>query len=132
MKRYLLDSDTMSALARDPGGAAARRAEGKQDACITSIIVAAELRFGLRKNPSTRLAAQVEPVLDAIPALPFESPADDHYARIRANLEARGTLIGANDLLIAAQALALDATLVTGNEREFRRVPGLRVENWIA
>jgi len=64
--------------------------------------------------------------------MPFEEPADLIYADIRATLEKSGTPIGANDLFIAAHALALNATLVTGNEREFRRVPGLEVENWLA
>ena len=122
----------MSALARDPGGAAARRAERNKDECFTSIVVVAEVRFGLAKNPSARLAAQVEPVLEAVPASPWEPPADEHYGRLRACLERKGTPIGANDMLIAAHALALEATLVTANEREFRRVPGLRVENWAA
>ena len=60
----------------------------------------------------------------------WEHPADLAYAKIRCALEQAGTPISANDLLIAAHALALDSTLVTANEREFRRVPGLKVENW--
>ena len=99
-------------------------------ACVTSIIVIAEIRFGLRKNPSVKLVAQVELVLDSIVALPWQTPADEHYAEIRTHLEREGKSISGNDLLIAAHALALEATVVTANEREFRRVPGLRVENW--
>jgi tRNA(fMet)-specific endonuclease VapC len=63
--------------------------------------------------------------------LPFDSPADEYYGSIRARLETAGTPIGGNDLLIAAQALALDLTLVTGNDKEFSRIEGLRVENWL-
>lgn len=61
----------------------------------------------------------------------WDAPADHVYGRIRADLQRRGQPIGSNDLLIAAHALALDCILVTDNEREFSRVPGLRVENWL-
>ena len=64
-------------------------------------------------------------------SLPFEAPADATYGATRATLEAAGTPIGANDLLIAAQTLALDMVLVTNNERAFQRVQGLTIENWL-
>jgi tRNA(fMet)-specific endonuclease VapC len=64
--------------------------------------------------------------------IPLEPPADVRYGEVRAALEAAGTPIGGNDLLIAAQALALDLVLVTNNEREFARVGGLKLENWLA
>jgi tRNA(fMet)-specific endonuclease VapC len=127
---YLLDTNVISEMARNPGGRIARRAEPLRNRCVTSIIVLAELHYGLTKRGSERLTAQVRLVMDAIPALPWEPPADECYARLRHTLETAGTPIGANDLFIAAHALALDATLVTANEREFRRVPGLKVENW--
>jgi tRNA(fMet)-specific endonuclease VapC len=73
----------------------------------------------------------LEAVLDAFDILPFEEPADRHYEDIRSALERVGTPIGANDMLIAAHALALGLTLVTNNTGEFRRVPGLLVENWL-
>ena len=63
--------------------------------------------------------------------LPFDSPADEIYGSIRTRLESGGTPIGGNDLLIAAQALALEHTLVTDNDKEFSRIEGLRVENWL-
>ena len=63
---------------------------------------------------------------------PLDAATSSQYARIRAGLERQGTSIGGNDLWIAAQALALGAVLVTDNVREFRRVPGLKVENWLA
>ena len=75
---------------------------------------------------------QLETVLTELPVLPFEPPADRVYGGIRAYLERVGMPIGPNDLFIAAHALALDLTLVTANKREFRRVPGLKVENWLA
>lgn len=98
----------------------------------TSIIVACEIRFGIVRNGDTALTRQMERVLNAIEILPLEPPVDEHYADIRAALERAGTPIGPNDLLIAAQARALGLTLVTGNWREFSRVPGLSVENWLA
>ena len=130
--RYLLDTNVVSNLVRDPQGAVAQHIRAKGDAQVcTSIIVAAELRYGIGKKGSPRLSAQVESVLTALETLPFDRPADEAYARIRNQMEASGTPIGGNDLLIAAQALSLSYTLVTDNEREFNRVEGLFVENWI-
>lgn len=94
------------------------------------MIVAAELRFGGAKKGSPKLAARIDGVLERMIVLPFEPPADLHYAALRVALEAGGRPIGANDMLIAAHALALDAVLVSDNTREFERVPGLTVENW--
>ena len=130
--RYLLDTNTVSNLIRDPHGRVARRIEaiGELNVC-TSIIVAAELRYGTTKKASPRLSAQVEAVLGAIDTLPFDSPADEIYGSIRTQLELAGTSIGGNDLLIAAHAMALDHTLVTDNDKEFARIDGLRVENWL-
>ena len=98
---------------------------------ITSIIVLAELRFGLAKSPSARRSKLVDRLLESLPVVDWAPPAETRYGEIRAELERRGMPIGGNDLFIAAHALALDATLVTANEREFGRVPGLRIENWI-
>ena len=130
--RFLLDTNIVSNLIRNPHGRVADRikANGESNIC-TSIIVAAELHYGTRKKASPRLSAQVEAVLGAIDTLPFESPADEIYGSIRTQLELAGTPIGGNDLLIAAQSLALDHTLVTDNDDEFSRIAGLRVENWL-
>jgi tRNA(fMet)-specific endonuclease VapC len=130
--RYLLDTNIVSNLVRDPHGRVADRvrAIGEQNIC-TSIIVAAALRYGTTKKASPRLSAQVEAVLGAIDTLPFDSPADEIYGSIRTQLELAGTPIGGNDLLIGAQAMALDHTLVTDNDNEFARIDGLRVENWL-
>lgn len=131
--RYLLDTNIISDLVRNPQGlvAAGIGRVGESNVC-TSIVVAAELRFGVAKTSSKRLARQVGAILSAIVVLPLAAPVDQHYADIRKTLERSGMPIGPNDLLIAAHALALDATVVTANEREFRRVAGLRVENWLA
>jgi tRNA(fMet)-specific endonuclease VapC len=130
--RYLLDTNIVSNLVRNPHGRVADRikAIGERNVC-TSIIVAAELRYGTTKKALPRLSSQVKSVLDAIDTLPLESPADEIYGSIRTQLELAGTPIGGNDLLIAAQAIAQDHTLVTDNDKEFSRIDGLRVENWL-
>jgi tRNA(fMet)-specific endonuclease VapC len=94
-------------------------------------MVTAELRYGAAKKGSSRLSAQVEKILDALEVAPFEAPADTFYGGLRARLERAGQAIGANDLLIAAQALALGCVVVTDNEQEFSRVDGLQLENWL-
>jgi tRNA(fMet)-specific endonuclease VapC len=130
--RYLLDTNIVSDLVRNPQGKVADRIFklGESQVC-TSIIVAAELRYGAEKKQSPRLSAQLEAVLGALEILPLEKPADVSYGAIRAQLERAGKPIGANDLLIAAQALTLGYTIVTDNENEFSRVKYLRVENWL-
>ena len=131
--RSLLDTNVVSELVRLPDGEAARRAASLEPRTIAvSIIVAAELRYGAARRRSARLTRQLEAVLAALVTLPLAPPADAHYAAIRSELERVGRTIGHNDLLIAAQARALDLTLVTRNVREFERVPGLVVEDWQA
>jgi tRNA(fMet)-specific endonuclease VapC len=131
--RYLLDTDSVSDLIVRPQGPVAGQIGGVGERSVcTSIVVAAELRFGAAKRASVRLTRRVEAVLSAIRVLPFEEPADRHYAELREHLERIGTPIGPNDLLISAHALCLGLTVVTGNVREFARVPGLAVENWLA
>lgn len=130
--RYLLDTNILSELARHPQGIVAQRiaAVGESAVC-TSIVVAAELRFGAAKRNAPRLTHQVEVILDAVEVLPLDAPADRAYAQLRVALERSGEPIGPNDLLIAAQALAGECVLVTANVDEFSRVAGLRVENWL-
>lgn len=132
MSRYLLDTNVVSSLVRDPHGPlTGKLREMSRHEVFTSIIVACELRYGAHKRGSARLTAQLEAVLQVLAVAPFESPADTAYAAIRADLERAGLPIGANDLLIAAHALALDSVLVTDNTREFSRIEGLRCENWL-
>jgi tRNA(fMet)-specific endonuclease VapC len=129
---FLIDTNVLSALVRDPHGAVATRiAEVGETNICTSIIVAAELRYGAAKRGSARLAQQLDLILAAMDIVPFESPMDRVYADVRNALEQRGRPIGGNDLTIAAQALALDATLVTDNLKEFEQVTGLKLENWM-
>ncbi|WP_144729236.1 type II toxin-antitoxin system VapC family toxin [Extensimonas perlucida] len=132
MSGYLLDTNIISDMIRSPDGPAARRIEqvGPKE-IFTSIIVAAELRYGCAKKGSPKLRARVEDILQTIPVLPLDIPADAEYGGIRAELEAAGQPVSMNDLLIAAHALALGLTLVTDNTREFHRIRGLKLENWL-
>jgi len=129
--RYLLDTNAVSDLVRHPQGKVAQhiRKVGEAQIC-TSIIVAAELRYGAAKKRSPRLSAQLEAVLGALEVLPFETPSDAAYGLLRTRLEQAGRPIGANDMLIAAQTIALGYTIITDNEKEFARVEGLPHQNW--
>ena len=130
--RLLLDTNIVSDLVRHPSGRSAMRiADVGESAVCTSIVVAAELRYGAAKKGSARLTAQLEQVLGALEVLPLKGPADHAYGQIRSQLEAAGQLIGGNDMLIAAHALSLGYAVVTDNEAEFRRVAGLEVLNWL-
>ena len=133
MTLYMLDTNVVSALMRDPRGNIAKRiAEVGADAIAVSIVVAAELRYGCSKKGSAILTERVETILGSVDIIAFDRPADVEYGDIRAALEANGTPIGPNDLLIAAHARSLGAVLVTANTGEFERVPGLQVENWVS
>jgi tRNA(fMet)-specific endonuclease VapC len=129
---YLLDTNIVSDLVRNPQGRVTQRIRevGEVQVC-TSIIVAAELRYGAAKKASPRLTAQLEAVIGALEVLPFDAPADAVYGLLRVRLERAGQPIGGNDLLIAAQTIALRHTLVTDNEREFARIDDLPRENWL-
>ncbi len=128
----MLDTNIVSDTIRNPAGAVVRRLRPLQvgDCCI-SIMTLSELRFGALKLASARLSQQIDQFVDLVPAIPFQQPAELAYASLRVALQMAGKPIGPVDLFIAAHALSLDLTLVTANIREFSRVPGLRVENWL-
>ncbi len=130
--RYLLDTNIVSDLVRNPQGLAAQRVAivGDLNVC-TSIVVAAELRYGAIKKDAPRLTEQLEAVLGVMEVLPLTLPMDREYGRLRARLERDGQPIGGNDLLIAAQSVVLGLTLVTDNQREFSRIAELPCENWL-
>ncbi len=134
MSRFLLDTNILSSLIKERGRSPVltRVADVGQDRVCTSIIVAAEIRYGVAKKASPRLAEWADRVLLTLDVLPFDHPSEIAYASIRLDLERRGLPIGANDLLIAAQCLAHDLTMVTNNRREFDRVENLRIEDWLA
>jgi tRNA(fMet)-specific endonuclease VapC len=130
--RYLLDTNVLSDLVRNPGGTVATKiAVAGEDCICTSIVVAAELRYGAAKSGSAKLMERVDMILSALEILPLEPPADREYGIIRDRLTRQGDLIGPNDLLIAAHALAAELILVTANTREFSRVQELKVVNWL-
>ena len=117
---------------RAPRGVVAERLRQiDQRWLYTSIIVAAELKFGATKKGSERLKHNVEAVLGGIVVKPIEAPLDRIYAEIRTDLESKGTPIADPDLWIAAQALHDGSVLVTDNVKEFGRVPKLKTENWL-
>lgn len=132
MACFLLDTNALSEMIDRPLGPVAQMIlRHGVDQVVTSVICSAELQFGLQKNYSPRLAGRVAAVLDAIAVLPLKREVDIHYGRVRATLERDGKPIGQNDYWIAAHALSLGLTLVTDNVREFDRVEGLAIENWL-
>ena len=127
----MLDTNIVSELVRHPQGSVAAKVTELGDALVcTSIIVAAELRYGAHKKGSARLTDQLDRVLKSIDVLPLTGDVDQVYGRLRAYLESQGRLIGPNDLLIASQCLSLNLTLVTRNITEFARVPRLEMQSW--
>jgi len=130
--RYMLDTNIISDLIKNPAGKAANRIRTLAPSAIfTSIIVAGELQYGGSKKKSAQLHQRIHEILNELTVLPLESVCAETYGSIRAELERKGTPIGANDLWIAAHALASGMTLVTGNLQEFTRIKGLKVENWL-
>lgn len=132
--RYLLDTNVISDMMRNPTGAVAQRAlahcaQADSSAICTSVIVQCELQFGLARLTHPKWALQYQRVMQSLEVLPLDEAVAAHYASLRNQLEQLGTPIGPNDTLIAAHALSLGATLVTA-DGEFARVPGLAVENW--
>jgi tRNA(fMet)-specific endonuclease VapC len=132
---YLLDTNILSDMMRNPTGLAAqqfRATRSKSDTTDirTSVIVQCELLFGLRRRTHPRWQTHYELLLQSVTVMPFDAEVAAHYANLRTVLEQAGTPIGPNDTFIAAHALALGATLVTA-DTEFSRVPGLQVENWL-
>jgi tRNA(fMet)-specific endonuclease VapC len=129
---YLLDTNIIGELARNPHGQLASRISAlPSDVCCINPIVACEIEYELTKRNSARLRKQVEAILSAVSVLDLPSDIAAHYGRIRVELERQGTPIGPNDMLIAAHCVASAIAIVTGNDREFRRVEGLQVENWL-
>ncbi len=132
MSRYMLDTDTCSYIMKRSNNALLKRLRRTpvNDVCI-SVITKSELLYGVEVSPRRQQdEAALNAFLRYVEVLDFPDEAAPHYARIRADLKTRGTLIGANDLFIAAHARSLGLTLVTNNTSEFGRVPNLAIENW--
>jgi tRNA(fMet)-specific endonuclease VapC len=115
-RRLLLDTNILSELIKDPHGDVAERVlkAGPDNVC-TSIIAAAEVRYGALRKNSVRIRRKAEELLAEIQVLPFDQPADVEYGKLRTALEAAGKPLAANDLLTAAHANALGATVVTAD-----------------
>ena len=129
---YILDTNILSDAIRNPRGATVRmmRNVGLASLC-TSSIVSSEMRYGALKNGSSRLMRDVEGLFERVAVVDYDDAASRGYAEIRTSLERAGKVIGLTDLHIAAHARALGLTLVTDNVREFSRVDGLKIENWL-
>lgn len=129
--RYLLDSDICIYLMKRRPPGLLKKVDVLASACALPIVAHGELCFGVaRSQRQTEAIANLDALLQVVQVLPLPPEAAAHYGEIRAHLEKAGKPIGANDLWIAAHALCTDLTLVSNNEREFTRVPGLRLENW--
>jgi tRNA(fMet)-specific endonuclease VapC len=131
---YLFDTDVISAtLRRAPDLEVVRRiAATPPHEQFTSAISLGELVFGAVRRNRTDLLERFGEIVKRLPVLPFDQGAAETFGRLKAELEQRGTPVAEPDLRIAAIALAFDLTVVSGNERHFRLVTGLRVENWLA
>lgn len=130
--KYLLDTNTCIYAMKGTYPSVLRKFhEHGRGSLALSALVAAELAYGVENSQRESNRAQLDLFLQSIPVLPWQQTAMWHYARERTRLKRAGTPIGEMDLLIASQALDLGLTVVTINEGEFRRVQGLRVENWI-
>lgn len=131
--RYLLDTNICIYIAREkPPEVAARFAALQPGDAAISVITWGELRFGAEKSKRREeVFAMLDEFASLVPVLPMPKDVGDRYAAIRSGLDSVGTPIGNNDLWIAAHALAADITLITNNSREFRRVDGLRIDNWV-
>lgn len=129
--RYMLDTNMISAIVYEPRGKVFQKlVEVGEGNVFTSIFVHAEIWYGVKKKGSEELTRKVANVTKRLYVAAFSMPGDRRYAEVRRALR-KGQNIGPNDLWIAAHALALDAILVTANESEFSRMPGLKIENWL-
>jgi len=129
---YMLDTNIISDVIKHPRGTVSQkiRTLPKNSACV-SVIVAGELRYGAMKKSNDELTRRVEDILRKMAVFDLNYECSVFYGNIRADLEKKGLPIGANDLWIAAHALSLGLIFVTNNEKEFCRVDGLKMENWL-
>lgn len=131
--RYALDTDTcIHALNGRQPALVAKIDRQRAGRIVVSPVVIGELRYGIARSARPADAAvRLEALLQVVRPVPLEDAVAFHYGELRAGLEAKGKVIGNNDLWIAAHARAAGLVLVTHNTREFSRVPGLKLENWV-
>lgn len=133
MARYLLDTNVLIAVTKRHPGMAERLGSLRASEMLLSSVVLAEIEYGIVKSAKPERNRQVyDTLLRSFDVVDFGATAARHYGVLRAGLERQGQVIGPNDMMIAAQAIAVDAVLVTDNVGEFSRVQGLSVENWLA
>lgn len=131
--RYLLDTNICIYIRQNRPAEVLRRFQSlRPGEAALSVITYGELLYGAAKSGNRAAAYErLRELVDFLPALDLPATAAETYGEIRASLESRGEMIGNNDLWIAAHALAAGLTLVTNNKREFRRVRGLKLKNWL-
>ena len=132
--RFLVDTNTIIYIRRNtPASVRERFGKLQQGEAVASVITYGELMYGVSKSKQKEAAiAILQAMMQVLPPVPLPAAAGAIYGEVRAELESRGKIIGNNDLWIAAHALAAGLILVTNNEREFRRVKGLKIHNWVA
>lgn len=130
MRKYMLDTDTVSYALRGQGRVATRLVERPPSRLGISSITLAELRFGAERRRSRKLHSLIDAFVESVAVLPLDAVAADRFALVAATLTRQGLPIGTFDTLIAAHALALDLILVTNNVQHFERVAGLKTESW--
>jgi tRNA(fMet)-specific endonuclease VapC len=130
MPRYMLDADTVSYAIRGEGQVAARLLAHRPSEFCISAITLGELGYGVEAKRSPKLRRAIRSFVKDVTVVPFEESAAERFGLVSAALARRGVPIGAFDTLVAAHALSLGLTVVTNNTRHFKRVAGLRVENW--
>lgn len=132
MIRWMLDTNVVVSAMRHPEREVGARVSALQphSACISAVVYGELLHGAAKSDHPAKTNAAVESILLDVPVLPLSIEAARYYGHLRAHLERRGEMISSNDLWIAAHALSEGLTLVTNNEREFRRIPELRIENW--
>ncbi len=130
MLEYMLDTDTVSFAIRGQGRVTSRILEHRPSSLCISSITLAELRYGAELRGSQKLHGLIDSFAAFIEVMPLDGSTSGVYGTVAADLARRGTPIGPFDTLLAAQALALNLTLVTNNGKHFNRVAGLKTENW--
>lgn len=130
---YLLDTNIcIYVINEQPAQVLQRLIQAGRESLAISTVTVAELAFGIAKSTRADSRTKLENFLSKFPILDWDQDAAWVYGNVRKSLEARGQRIGERDLLLACQALALGATMVTNNTREFERIEGLKLENWVA
>lgn len=133
MMKYMLDSDIcIYIIKNNPKSVVKKFMRYSTDEIVLSAIAYAELETGVMKSKNVLMnRAALTKMMSGVKIMPFNAAAAETYGSIRAELEREGRTIGPNDMLIAAHAKSLDLTLITNNTKEFERVPGLKIENWV-